>query len=314
MAQLFDLTINEWIDSKDSFLMLMADEDESVATVIQKLGENKISSVPILGKSGCTGVVDMLDLLTYAGTKMGYSPLDPVSSKRAVKEFLAKTMKDLINVSGRNEFISVKQNAPFYDVIKLLSKPDIHRVAIVNKSNEFVGIITQSDLIRYIKENQQQLGSKMNKKIKDLWKLGEKKVESIHCDKFVIDALVRLETSRVSGIAVVDNHGKIVGNISASDLKRMQVKLAEQLCYDIYQNIHQFINVENTESQAKLSASLPHFDAIIVQGEDTLGQVVDTVTTKRVHRVYVVDDQQKPIGEISLCDILCQFTEGLQSP
>jgi CBS domain-containing protein len=158
-------------------------------------------------------------------------------------------------------------------------------------------------VIRFLFENRSNLEPLMSRRLDELWKFGEKRVESIHWDKFVIDALVKLEESGVSGIAVTDDEGKIVGNISASDLKRMQVDNPMQLCYDIFQPIKLFLNI----SQDPHAKSLPKFEPITVNPSDTLGQITDLAYSKGIHRVYVTDSEKRPIGEISLCDIIARF-------
>jgi len=133
--------------------------------------------------------------------------------------------------------------------------------------------------------------------------MNPKKVESVCQDQFIIDALILLEKKRISGIAVVDKEGKILGNISTSDLKRMDLESPEQLCYDIYQSIGQYIRSIECEKEL----GFPTFAPVFVKPNDFVSQVIRSVNSKHVHRVYIVDEDQKPIKEISLCDIITQF-------
>jgi len=56
----------------------------------------------------------------------------------------------------------------------------------------------------------------------------------------VINALEMMLDSDVSGVGVIDNEGKLVGNISASDLKRTQLTPPAQLTYDLFESIKIF--------------------------------------------------------------------------
>jgi CBS domain containing-hemolysin-like protein len=47
--------------------------------------------------------------------------------------------------------------------------------------------------------------------------------------------------------------------------------------------------------------------AVSVTESATMSQVLKLVSEQRVHRVFVVDDKKKPIGVISLTDILEQL-------
>jgi len=263
-----------------------------------------VSAVPVIGKEGIIfGVVDMLDILTFVANKMGYTTPDPSSSLRAVKELLSKTIKDVVGISGRNRFICSKNTSNIYEIVDLLSSKDVHRVGIVDQNNDLIGFISQSDIIKYIEANEGKLYAKLNQKISEVWDMNPKKVESICQDQFIIDALTVLERKKISGMAVVDKEGKILGNISTSDLKRMDTESPEQLCYDIYQSIDQYIRSVKSVKES----GFPTFEPIFVKPSDYVSQVIRSVNSKHVHRVYIVDEDQKPINEISLCDIIAQF-------
>jgi CBS domain-containing protein len=61
-----------------------------------------------------------------------------------------------------------------------------------------------------------------------------------------------------------------------------------------------------------LMAEKPKYPPITVQPDDTLETVMKTVVENRIHRVYLVDASFKPIGVISLVDII-QALFGKQS-
>lgn len=306
-----NLSARSLIQTKYSLVILK--KDEKVSEAISKLGYWKISSAPVVSeKQKLSGLVDMLDLLTFAGGKMAFKNPDPTSSRKAANEFLNKTVGDLIDVSGRDELYLIYDNSPFQEVINMLSKPNIHRVIVKNEEDKCEGIITQLDIIRFLGKHKKEFASILDKRIKDIWKIGEKKVETINYDNFVITALVQLIEKEISGLAVVNTQGQIVGNLSASDLKRMDVSNPAQLTYDIYESIKIFMNIEGKEKQLP-KGRLPTFDPIFVKSENTLGEMIDIVITKGVHRVFVVDDNKRPVLEISLCDIIQQIkTQGSQ--
>jgi CBS domain-containing protein len=299
----FNILASNLIDQAKDWSFVLADGGETVEDVIKKFGRNQITSAPVMQNGKCLGMVDMLDLLTYASGKMGLKVIGPVSSKRAAEEFLHKPILDLMNVSGRNSALIVPHTATILAVMDVLSRPDQHRILVKNETGNLIGLITQSRIVRFLSENKSKLESPMNLRIDQIWNFRERIVECIDWDEFVIDAMMKLEESRVSGIAVTDNGDQIVGNISASDLKRMQVDSPLQLCYDIYQPIKLFLNISDDPHAKKL----PKFHPIFVNPSDTLGQVIDLVNSKSIHRVYVVDSKKKLMGEVSLCDIIAKF-------
>ena len=53
----------------------------------------------------------------------------------------------------------------------------------------------------------------------------------------------------------------------------------------------------------------PQNPAICCHSSDTLGAVIDKLAATRIHRVYLVDKTDKPIGVVSLGDIISVFVE-----
>lgn len=70
-------------------------------------------------------------------------------------------VKDLMDLSGRNKLNVLKKNQPLWDLIEMLSHPDVHRVAVVNENHEWIGLVTQTRLLRFISANKDKLKEKM---------------------------------------------------------------------------------------------------------------------------------------------------------
>ena len=62
----------------------------------------------------------------------------------------------------------------------------------------------------------------MRKPIKELF--GKRETLSIEQSKTMIEAFQMISQKLVSGLAVVDDHGQLVGNISASDMRVIKNK------------------------------------------------------------------------------------------
>mmetsp|Transcript_8672 Transcript_8672/g.16427 ORF Transcript_8672/g.16427 Transcript_8672/m.16427 type:complete len:94 (+) Transcript_8672:243-524(+) len=59
----------------------------------------------------------------------------------------------------------------------------------------------------------------------------------------------------------------------------------------------------------EINESLPELRAIAVRKEITLRELLALISKKRVHRAYVIDATSKPIGVITLTDIIRMFCE-----
>jgi len=115
---------------------------------------------------------------------------------------------------------------------------------------------------------------------------------------------------KVSGIAVVNSEGKLTGNISVSDFKLAHY---ENSFWDLLNlPVKEYLLRLTDKSVTKIR---PHVFAMVqekgndpvvvsVKLEDTLITVVKFITFYSVHRLFVTDATGKPIGVISLHDIL----------
>eukprot|EP01126_Amoeba_proteus_P040745 TRINITY_DN4363_c0_g1_i13.p1 TRINITY_DN4363_c0_g1~~TRINITY_DN4363_c0_g1_i13.p1 ORF type:complete len:208 (-),score=20.56 TRINITY_DN4363_c0_g1_i13:315-938(-) len=91
------------------------------------------------------------------------------------------------------------------------------RLPVFTLSGDLVGILSQMDIVSLL-DTHIQLFPIANKSVKDL-RLGLKEVIQISDSLTLKDAFRVIRENRVSGIAVVDKRGYLVGNVSASDIK-----------------------------------------------------------------------------------------------
>jgi CBS domain-containing protein len=112
-----------------------------------------------------------------------------------------------------------------------------------------------------------------------------------------IEVFQKMEKNNLSGIAVLNEDGKIIGATSGADLKAF-LKFAENASLDL--SIMQFLNMIRQES---LRATVP---VLVCENSTSLGTVISKLAATREHRIFVIDNGKsfKPIKVISLSDIL----------
>jgi len=292
-------------------------DSTTVADAIETLAKNKISSVPVIHTASNTimGSVDLLDLVTFTCAKLGLENIDLYTSKLQAQEFF-KPVGDLCDISGRNKWCVASYKTPLRALMRYLSDANTHRIAITNEANDIVGLLTQSKVVEFIFRSKEKSPFKelMTKKVKELWQVNGT-VQTINFRKNVIDALVAIYEKEKSGIAVVNDIGELIGNISAGDLKRVQLRPPIQLTYDVYQTIETFLNIVG-DSSMRFLAGLPQFKPVFVTVDTTLEEMLTKIVGNNIHRIYVVESLQnkKPTRVISLCDILALFGNQSSSP
>ena len=121
-------------------------------------------------------------------------------------------------LSRRNPFRPMAPTATLLAVARALST-QLHRVPIVDsESGKCIYILSQSLLISFLSAHRDLLRDELRQTVGALG-LGLCRVVSVASDASAWQAFKVLEINAVSGIAIVDREGKLVGNTSARDLK-----------------------------------------------------------------------------------------------
>eukprot|EP01125_Pyxidicula_operculata_P022175 TRINITY_DN893_c0_g1_i1.p1 TRINITY_DN893_c0_g1~~TRINITY_DN893_c0_g1_i1.p1 ORF type:complete len:253 (+),score=88.11 TRINITY_DN893_c0_g1_i1:1956-2714(+) len=193
------------------------------------------------------------------------------------------------NFSKRDPVKTVSPSQPLSSLIQLLST--YHRVAVVDGDN-LVDYITQSDLIKFIYNNKQLLGDLTSKSLSEL-NLASKGVETVKDYNLVIEAFKQVAIKGISAVAVVDKDGHLVGDIGAHDMREINPEgdMVDKL----------IMTTKNYLDHVKSRKPVPPHT---VKSSESLGTLVSLLETNKIHRVYVVDDQNKPVGVVSLGDVL----------
>jgi len=310
-----EITAKSIIGAQPTFELVVLREKQTVSEALILMWKKGISSAPLISETNeVEGMVDLLDLVTLTCSKFGINQIDVYASKIQAEKFLNQKLADIPDISGRDQWVSTKENTSLRELIQLLSGRDIKRVSIIDDKSNVVGLISQSTLIKFLFENRNKLGndlvSRFSLKVKDIWNLTGG-VETINYKEVVIDAFLKMSDRSVSGVAIVNDDGDLVGNISSGDMKRLQLDPPMQLTYDLFEPIHVFCNIDISDKVRKsdVMKNLISYKPIFVEPEDNLSNVMEKIVTNKIHRLYVVKSStsKKPVKVISLCDLLQQF-------
>jgi len=155
------------------------------------------------------------------------------------------------------------------------------------------GIVTQADVIRFLSLNTTLLREEplFQKTLKEL-DLGQRLPLIIPSTEIASNAFIEMYEKNKDAAAVVDEKGKLVANISASDLKG----LTRSNCVSLSQPLDRFLNRDWRKGW--------WWRPITVDLNDTLFFIVLQFVSSGVHRMYIVDNDEKPIAEVNHLDIL----------
>lgn len=282
----------------------------TIIHALERLTKSGISSAPIVDtENNIIGIVDLLDMVTFASSKLAIKDASEETLNIQMKEF-QKPVDDIMNISGRNELMILPEGATLKELISKFSQSHVHKVllshnTVMTGKNLSAGIITQSKLVEFLFENKSKLDNKLKSKIEECWKIGSSQVESVNMDQTLLEAFSKIWEKKVSGLAVIDDSGVIVGNISSSDLKKVP---SSSFIEVLHTSIKLFLNIKNENEsfnmeEVSILSKLPG-NPIIANREDTLEKVTDLMLRFKIHRVYVVDSHKKPIHVITMRDII----------
>lgn len=287
---------------------------DKMVDVWKGLVEHNFLSVPVLQKtkSKYYGFVDLADIVTYVIGKFSQAQLTTVETWEqlmAVGEDLRSvTIGDIMSspLTRRNPFHPVTAGYSLFTAFELLARErGLHRVPVISNCDErrLVNIITQSQVLRYIDEHKELLGSKATQTIATL--PFEKTVISVSAEQQTIEAFNIMLKHHVTGIAVVDKDGKITGNLSLRDLKGIQHD--GRVFWRLFQPVSTFLQQVSEQFHAKHGRPM---ELVSVLPTESLGVAIERMTHNHVHRIWVVDQSQHAVGVLSIKDVLLEIIES----
>jgi CBS domain-containing protein len=222
------------------------------------------------------------------------------------KVFATKTVNDLMTypLSTRNPFHPIKEGYSALSVIEPLAREEnLHRVPVIDQNRQMFNLVTQSQVVEYLAKNLDRIGAgKVNKPLRQCEVVWKPRVLAVKEDSPAIDAFNIMVDKGVSGLAVVDNSGVLVGNISLRDLKL--ISYDARLFWRLQQTVGNFLTKLKTEYTAKHGRPSSLVTAVET---DTIGTCIKALADNSIHRIYVIDSGKKPVGLLSLKDVLLEI-------
>jgi len=300
-----DTTVEDVLDP--DFHLIFSYKTDKILDTLKLLKEKNISSVPVYDqeKKRFVGIVDVFDLLVVLifmndlkslFQMMNHKEVDWYSFIESEMALLKnESIESIINSSQRNPWCPVSRLAPLHSLMDMLSKDvDLHRVPVVDDDGKVISLITQSKIINFLYQNIDRYPDTAAIKIKDSFVPTE--VVSVPPDCKAIEGYQLMLKAKVSGIAIVGEDETLIGSLSGSDLKKTT---ENNLIHDLHLPILSYIQGSSPEFEKPLV----HFPVSCTL-DMNLYEVLHKLVAKRIHRLFIIDSQQKPIGVLSLCDII----------
>jgi len=295
-------------------------EDASVSEAFQALINNNVLSAPVFNYdlNKYCNMFSMRDVVHHAlhildETEFTTEDMPAITFLTEKDHFRKYKVKDVIG--KKEKLVEVDSETTVDNIVRMMVNCNVHRAVSVNPADHSLSnIITQSRVVECL--------SQLFAVSPSLGRLGKQTVLSLHLasvdtifsakdtDK-AIDAFRLMCEHNISGLPVVDENNRLVGNISESDLR--VIKSDAQYLKMLFQPVREYLTalhkVEQQLPRARKTRAL-----VTCKMTDTYKTVVEKVTEARVHRCFVVDDNGALTGVVSLHNILSALVNFPAAP
>lgn len=303
---------------------------DSVDTVLKQCDKARILSIPVVDERGTiVGRVSVLDIIRYiAWSQTNMKEKTPEKKAMELSRYLNKQMrKVLINAtlvapkdrawSGGEPF---KLPLPWANVftIDALIAPfshGIHRIlfetgrpqfGLWSNESDFYINLSQTDVIRYLSEHQYLVKDSVMKATLSHCECYSHKIVTVGSGTKTLDAFQKMWESQVYAVGIMDEEdNSFIGTLSISDLRSLGI----QNCEETYKML----------TEKSVVDFLRHGDKklrkpVCVTPKDTLAEALRRIVAQRIHMLWVVSSDFKPVGSLHTSDIFKLFGKGTLNP
>jgi len=287
LALLQETRIMQLLPSRE---IITVDENVKVDNVLNIMAEKNIISIPVYKEGGkkFLGMFDVQDLVAVSLAMIDKEKEQKEKVDKGHSEFYNLTAGKVINFSKSDVLFPMDGSLSLYHLIEEFTR-GIHRIPVTDENSAIINIVSQSSVVKFVASHSAHIGHRTL----DSLSLSHKKLYLLKSSQAAIEGYKILNEKQVEAIPIVDDDGKIVGNLSASDLRG--------LSHDLFTKIH--LPVMEFISKQK--------EVAICKANWTLKSVVEKMAETSVHRLWIVDDKNKPVGVVSLTDCMKGFLLAL---
>jgi len=288
--------------------LVLVNSNQPVDRALSRINTHHIHSLPVVDANSNSGkvigILDILDIISALSESW-----DNNSTRAQRREKLTIPISDLLSRESHPPTHIMSIYTSLFDAVKQFAQSKLRRVLIVERKLEntiiqqdkaedmVIGLLTESDLIRFVAENLMWIRrEKLFQQTLGQLNIGQRKPIIVQPNVLAYQAFQEIHKNEGrEGVALVDNNGKLIANISASNIKGM-TRANIQL---LFRPLTDFLARDRKRGWWQLP--------ICTTLDTTLENVVIQFVATKVHRMYIVDNEGKPTGEVSLSDVIQQL-------
>ncbi len=116
---------------------------QALSDVYHIMKTSGIHHVPVLNKKELVGLISFTDMMPLNFTLQGYAPTDMaglIDQQFEITEIMSK------------QLITLNIEQSIKDAVELLATGTYHALPVTDHKNHLMGVVTSTDLIRYLKD------------------------------------------------------------------------------------------------------------------------------------------------------------------
>lgn len=266
-----------------------------------------ISSVPVTkGRKDTTilGFASMLDFVAYFCKVLGNVTSKELKDaaedlKKKTELFQQTEIRELVDCSGRNPFYLVDGEESLANAVQQYLK-GVHRIGITDENGDIIGIVSQWTIVNYLAtvptDDKEWIPSLREPLGNEKWNQYTKEVITCHCKTPTLDCFLKMRERNITALGIVDDSGVLVGNLSVSDIKGFQLFFED--FSELLQPVSDFL------STIRKKQGRPANFVVAASLKTCVKDLVERMNREIIHRIYVIDEDYKPVGIFSLTDLL----------
>ncbi|EDQ84196.1 uncharacterized protein MONBRDRAFT_30499 [Monosiga brevicollis MX1] len=176
-----------------------------------------------------------------------------------------------------------------------------HRIALFNTRGEITNMLTMSDIIAFLHKHSDKLGKLGDMTVRELG-YAHGPVVTVTTKTITADAFHTMFDQQLSAVAVVDEAGKFVSDLGEQDLRGLDMNGVMRLLMTTEEFLERKLKDRNSS----------HLSGVC-HGYTKLSKVISMLAENRLRRLYVLNDQVRVCGVITLTDVLNEVSKACAS-
>ncbi|XP_023516483.1 SNF1-related protein kinase regulatory subunit gamma-1-like [Cucurbita pepo subsp. pepo] len=258
------------------------------------------------------GVISPLEQQVLGPESAASTPGSFFESLTSSELYKSTQVRDISGSFRWAPFLALQTSNSFLTMLLLLSKYKMKSIPVVDLGEgKIENIITQSAVIHMLAEcaGLQWFESWGTKTLSELGlpMMSPASIVKVYEDEPVLQAFKLMRKKKVGGIPVIEKGGsKAVGNISLRDIHFL---LTAPEIYHDYRSItaKNFLTAVRSYLEKHEEFSPMLSDMITCKKDHSVKDLILLLDSKKIHRVYVVDDNGNLEGVVTLRDIISRL-------